>query len=116
MRWQPWAKADVPPRAMVTWYLEAAKLDELDLSLALMDSATVRAHQRSAGGAQKGDQALGRSCDSLGTKVHMIAVSESQVPGVIPSGGQAEDAPAGGKCSCRDSPTKRSRRWSAVAL
>ena len=53
MRWQRWVKNGVPQRAMVTWYLEAAKRGELDLSLALIDSTVVRAHQHAAGARKK---------------------------------------------------------------
>ena len=53
MRWQRWVKGGVPRRAMVAWYLEAAKRGELDLSLALIDSTVVRAHQHAAGARQK---------------------------------------------------------------
>ncbi|MBE7158823.1 MAG: IS5 family transposase, partial [Rhodospirillales bacterium] len=46
--------------------------------------------------AQKnGPQALGRSRGGLSIKVHTVAVSESQVLGVILSGGQEGDAPVG---------------------
>ena len=48
MRWQRWVKSVVPQRAMVAWYLEAAKQGKLDLSLALVDSTVVRAHQHAA--------------------------------------------------------------------
>ena len=53
IRWQRWVKNGVPQRAMVTWYLEAAKRGELDLSLALIDSTVVRAHQHAAGARKK---------------------------------------------------------------
>lgn len=53
MRWQRWVKRGVPQRAMVTWYLEAAKRGELDLSLAMIDSTIVRAHQHAAGARKK---------------------------------------------------------------
>ena len=53
MRWQRWVKSGVPQRAMVAWYLEAAKQGKLDLSLALIDSTVVRAHQHAAGAHKK---------------------------------------------------------------
>ena len=53
VRWQRWVKNGVPQRAMVTWYLEAAKRGALDLSLALIDSTVVRAHQHAAGARKK---------------------------------------------------------------
>jgi transposase len=53
MRWQRWVKSGVPQRAMITWYVEAAKRGELDLSLALIDSTVVRAHQHAAGARKK---------------------------------------------------------------
>ena len=53
MRWQRWVKGGVPQRALVAWYLEAAKRGELDLSLAMIDSTAVRAHQHAAGARKK---------------------------------------------------------------
>jgi transposase len=53
MRWQRWVKGDVPQRALVAWYLDAAKRGELDLSLAMIDSTVVRAHQHAAGARKK---------------------------------------------------------------
>lgn len=53
LRWQRWVKGGVPQRAMVAWYLEAAKEGKLDLSLALVDSTVVRAHQHAAGARKK---------------------------------------------------------------
>ena len=53
MRWSRWVKSGVPQRAMVAWYLEAAKQGKLDLSLALIDSTVVRAHQHAAGAPKK---------------------------------------------------------------
>ena len=53
MRWQRWVKAGVPQRAMVAWYLEQVKRGTLDLSLALLDSTIVRAHQHAAGARKK---------------------------------------------------------------
>lgn len=53
MRWLRWVKSGVPQRAMVAWYLEAAKRGKLDLSLALVDSTVVRAHQHAAGAHKK---------------------------------------------------------------
>ena len=53
MRWQRWVKGGLPQRAMVAWYLEAAKAGQLDLSLALIDSTIVRAHQHAAGAREK---------------------------------------------------------------
>ena len=53
MRWRRWVQAGVPQRAMVAWYLEAAKRGELNLSLALIDSTVVRAHQHAAGARKK---------------------------------------------------------------
>ena len=53
MHWSRWVKSGVPQRAMVAWYLEAAKAGRLDLSLALMDSTIVRAHQHAAGARKK---------------------------------------------------------------
>ena len=43
----------MPQRALVASYLEAAKRGELDLSLAMLDSTVVRAHQHAAGARQK---------------------------------------------------------------
>jgi transposase len=53
MRWQRWVKSGVPQRAMVAWYLQAAKEGKLDLGLALVDSTIVRAHQHAAGARKK---------------------------------------------------------------
>ena len=53
VRWQRWVKGGVPQRAMVAWYLAAAKQGKLDLSLALIDSTIVRAHQHAAGARKK---------------------------------------------------------------
>ena len=53
MRWQRWVKRGVPQRAMVAWYVQAAKEGKLDLSLALIDSTIVRAHQHAAGARKK---------------------------------------------------------------
>ena len=53
MRWQRWVKSGVPQRALVAWYLDAAKRGELDLSLAMIDSTVVRAHQHAAGARKK---------------------------------------------------------------
>lgn len=53
MRWQRRVKGGVPQRAMVAWYSEAAKVGKLDLSLALIDSTVVRAHQHAAGAHKK---------------------------------------------------------------
>ena len=53
MRWRRWVESDVPRRALVAWYLEAAKRGELDLSLAMIDSTVVRAHQHAAGARKK---------------------------------------------------------------
>ena len=52
-RWNRWVKRGVPQRAMVTWYVEAAKRGELNLELALVDSTVVRAHQQAAGAQKK---------------------------------------------------------------
>ena len=53
MRWTRWVKSGVPQRALVAWYLEAAKAGELDLRLAFVDSTIVRAHQHAAGAPKK---------------------------------------------------------------
>lgn len=53
MRWKRWVKGAVPQRALVAWYLDAAKRDELDLSLAMIDSTVVRAHQHATGARKK---------------------------------------------------------------
>ena len=53
MRWTRWVKSGVPHRALVASYLEAAERGELDLSLALVDSTMVRAHQHTAGTRKK---------------------------------------------------------------
>ena len=53
VRWQRWVKAGIPQKAMIAWYLAAAKAGELDLSLALVDSTVVRAHQHAAGARKK---------------------------------------------------------------
>ena len=49
--------------------------------------------QKKGGGSD--DQALGRSRGGLSTKIHAASVSESQVLGLILTGGQAGDAPVG---------------------
>lgn len=46
-------KSGVPQRALVDWYVEAARCGELDQSLALIDSTIVRAHQHAAGARKK---------------------------------------------------------------
>ena len=53
--------------------------------------------QHTAGRAKKdgGDQALGRSCGGLSTKVHVDSASEHRVLKVILNGGQEGDAPIG---------------------
>ena len=53
VRWRRRVKSDVPQRAMVAWYLTAAKAGKLDLSLALVDFTIVRAHQHAAGARKK---------------------------------------------------------------
>ena len=53
VRWQRWVKNAVPQSAMLAWYLEAAKRGELEVSLALVDSTVVRAHQHAAGARKK---------------------------------------------------------------
>ena len=53
VRWQRWVKTGVLQRALVAWYLDAAKRGELDLSLAMIDSTVVRAHQHAAGARKK---------------------------------------------------------------
>ena len=53
VRWRRWVKAGVPQRALVASYLEAARRGELDLSLAMLDSTVVRAHQHAAGARKK---------------------------------------------------------------
>ena len=53
MRWQRWVKGGVPQRALVASYLEAAERGVLDLSLAMLDSAVVRAYQHAAGAREK---------------------------------------------------------------
>ena len=53
VRWRRWVKAGVPQRALVASYLEAAQRGELDLSLAMLDSTVVRAHQHAAGARKK---------------------------------------------------------------
>lgn len=53
MRWQRWVKSGVPQRAMVARYLERVKRGEVELSLALLDSTIVRAHQHAAGARKK---------------------------------------------------------------
>lgn len=72
-------------------------LGKLDLSLALVDSTVVRAHQHAAEARKNGDgdQALGRSRGSLSTKVHTVAVSESQVLGLILTGWTSGRRPVG---------------------
>ena len=53
-RWRRWVKGSVPQRALVAaWCLETAKRGELDLSLAMIDSTAVRAHQHAAGARKK---------------------------------------------------------------
>ena len=61
VRWRRWVKADVPQRALVASYLAAAKRGELDLSLAMLDSTVVRAHQHAAGARKKTAAATRRS-------------------------------------------------------
>lgn len=53
VRWRRWVKGGVPQRTMVAWYLAAAKAGKLNLSLALIDSTIVRAHQHAAGARKK---------------------------------------------------------------
>ena len=53
MRWKRWVKGGVPQRALIASYLEAAERGELDLSLAMIDSTVVRAHQHAAGARKK---------------------------------------------------------------
>ena len=53
MRWKRWVKSGVPQRALIASYLEAAERGELDLSLAMIDSTIVRAHQHAAGARKK---------------------------------------------------------------
>ena len=53
MRWKRWVKSGVPQRALIASYLEAAERGELDLSLAMIDSTVVRAHQHAAGARKK---------------------------------------------------------------
>ena len=60
MRWQRWVKSGVPQRALIASYLDAAERGELDLSLAMIDSTVVRAHQHAAG-ARKKSAAIRRS-------------------------------------------------------
>ena len=59
VRWQRWLKGGVPQRAVVAWYLAAAKAGKLDLGLALIDSTVVRAHQHAAGAYKKATKPLG---------------------------------------------------------
>ncbi len=95
-RWRRWVKAGVPQKAMVAWYLEQARAGSLDRALVHVDSTVVRAHQHAAGARrEKGPQALGRSRGGLGTKIHAVVFNERQVLGIILTGGQAGDAPAG---------------------
>ena len=61
MRWRRWVKSGVPQRALIASYLEAAKRGELDLSLAMIDSTIVRAHQHAAARAKKTAAATRRS-------------------------------------------------------
>ena len=53
MRWRRWVKSGVPQRALIASYLEAAERGELDLSLTMIDSTIVRAHQHAAGARKK---------------------------------------------------------------
>ena len=53
VRWRRWVKSGVPQRALVASYLDAAERGELDLSLAMVDSTIVRAHQHAAGARKK---------------------------------------------------------------
>ncbi len=95
-RWRRWAKAGVPQKAIVAWYLEQAEAGSLDRVLVHVDSTVVRAHQHAAGARKaKGPQALGRSRGGLGTKIHAVVFNERQVLGIILTGGQAGDAPVG---------------------
>ena len=95
-RWRRWARAGVPQRAMVAWYLEQVAAGSLDRALVHLDSTVVRAHQHAAGALkEKGPQALGRSRGGLGTKIHAVVFNERQVLGIILTGGQAGDAPVG---------------------
>ena len=54
-----------------------------------------QAHQHAAGARKKGDQALGRSRGGLSTKIHTGSMGESQVLGLVLTGGRAGDAPVG---------------------
>ena len=63
VRWRRWVKAGVPQRALVASSLEAARRGELDLSLAMLDSTVVRAHQHAAGARKKTAAATRRSAD-----------------------------------------------------
>ncbi len=95
-RWRRWVRAGVPQNAMVAWYLEQAREGSLDRALVHIDSTVVCAHQPAAGALKgKGGQALGRSRGGLGTKIHAVVFNERQVLGVILTGGQVGDAPAG---------------------
>ena len=57
--WIGFVKADVPQRALVASYLEAAKGGKLNLSPAMIDSTVVRVHQHAPG--HKKTAAPGRS-------------------------------------------------------
>jgi transposase len=52
-RWRRWVKSGVPQRVMVAHHLAGVERGEIDLSLALLDSTIVRAHQHAAGARKK---------------------------------------------------------------
>ena len=95
MRWQRWVEAGVPQRAIIARHLERVKRGEIDQSLALLDSTIVRAHQHAAGARKKGAIRPLAVRGGLSTKIHAVAINEHEVLGVILSGGEAGDAPAG---------------------
>ena len=52
-RWRRWVKSGVPQRVMAARHLAGVERGEIDLSLALLDSTVVRAHQHAAGARKK---------------------------------------------------------------
>lgn len=53
MRWNRWVVAQVPQRVMRARHAARRQSGQLDLSLALLDSTIVRAHQHAAGARKK---------------------------------------------------------------
>lgn len=70
----------------------------LDLSEALLDSTSVRAHQHSAGARKiEGDQAIGRSRGGATTKIHAVAEGAGRLVHFLLTGGNVNDCTQGAK-------------------